>query len=268
MNGRDLALASLAGLAAAGAVARARSGSRSAAHAQALDHFDRGMSVRWSGQGVVSSRFPAWTSVRRRLQRDGFAREDHFGNIVQMYGDDDGRSEREKIRLAWEEIEGDWETFEGYAWDFADPIRVWRAVTADSLAALHLPRPVPTRRSRKDRQVPLPFPGSNSGASRPVPARDAVRVRGQVQAGDGAGIWWSWDPKAAEAHWGGNHRRAFLLAGEVSYGDVNWPATFYANLSSSDEREIQVKSTAPVHLLRVRDDDTGAVEKQDLWVRA
>ena len=49
---------------------------------------------------------------------------------------------------------------------------------------------------------------------------------------------------------------------------MNWPATFYANLLSPEEREIQVKPDAPVYLLRVRDDKTGAIEKQDLWVRA
>lgn len=54
----------------------------------------------------------------------------------------------------------------------------------------------------------------------------------------------------------------------LSLSDPTPPMTVVANLSSSDEREIQVKSGAPVRLLRVRDDDTGVVEKQDLWVRA
>lgn len=263
MSGRDLAFAFLAGLTVAGA-ARARSGSRSAAHAQALDYFDRGVSVRQSGRGVVSSRFPSWSSVRRRLQRDGFANEDHFDHLVEMFDDgDEDLSDREKIRRAWAEVEGDWDTFEGYAWSFTDPIRIWRAITADTLEALHLPPPWPPRRTRKDRQVPIPFP-EPTAAQIPGSRGDRPGLR----PGDGVGIWWSWDPKAAEAHWGGNHRRAFLLAGEVAYGDVNWPATFYANLSSADEREIQVKPGAPVHLLRVRDDDTGAVERQDIWVRA
>lgn len=260
MNGRDLALASLAGLAGLG-LAAARSGSRSAAHAQADDYFDRGSSVRESGRGIVSDRFPAWTSVRRRLQKDGLAGEDYFGNLVEMF-DDEGRSEREKIRMAWAEVESDWKTFENYAWNFTDPVQIWRAVTADTLDALHLPPPRLPRRTRKDRQGPIPFPGPD--LTDPIPSRYGETVQGD----DGTGIWWSWDPKAAEAHWGGRHQRAFLLAGEVAYGDVNWPATFYANLMNADEREIQVKPGAPVHLLRVRDDDTGAVEKQDLWVRA
>ncbi len=254
MNGRDLALVSLTGLAAVG-FAVSRQGSRSAAHAQADDYFDRGSRVRESGRGVVSDRFPAWASVRRRLQKDGFANEDHFDDIASHYDDGD-RSEREKIRLAWESFEQDWETFEGHAWYFTDPVRIWRAVTAHDLDALHLPLPRRPKQTRRDRQVSLPFP------------EVAGRSAGRQGRGDGAGIWWSWDPKAAEAHWGGSHRQTFLLAGEVAYEDVNWPATFRANLSSSDEREIQVKPDAPVHLLRVRDDDTGVVERQDLWVRA
>ena len=218
--------------------------------------------VRTSGRGGVSGRFPAWERVRRRLQRDGFAREDHFDNRVEAFDDDEGLSDREKVRRAWEEVESDWDTFVGHAWDFTDPVKVWRAVTADTLDALHLPLPRPPRRTREDRQVPVPFPVRDlvSHAS----SQGRVKVRGD----DGTGIWWSWDPKAAEAHWGGGHARRFLLAGEVAYEDVNWPATFYANLSSSEEREIQVKPGAPVHVLRVRDDHTGTVEKQDLWVRA
>jgi len=263
MNGRDLVLGS-AGVLALGA-ALVRRGSRDAASEQAADYFSRRpahryddrVGVRQSGGGIVSNRFPSWVSVRRRLQRDGFANEDHFDNLLEAFDDmgEDGLSDREKVRRAWAEVEGDWGTFTGYAWSFTDPVRVWRAVTADSLEALHLPPPAPA--VRRTRQVPIPF-----GVRPQVPVAHAGR------GGDGAGIWWSWDPQAAEAHWGGTHKRGFLLAGEVAYGDVNWPATFYANLVSADEREIQVKPGAPVHLLRVRDDDTGVVERQDLWVRA
>ena len=259
MNGRTLTLSTLAGLAVAGFVAKRR-GSRDAASEQAADYFlpassryQRNLSVQQSGNGVVSHRFPSWTSVRRRLQRDGFTHD--FGHLEDAYAEE-GLSEREKTKRVWEDLERDWDTFTGYAFDFTDPIRIWRAVTADSIEALRLPRPaLPSAAARRrERQLALPF--------------KQFSARHNPSDKEGVGIWWSWDPQAAEAHWGGTHARGFLLAGEVAYDDVNWPATFAANLTSAEEREIQVKPGAPIRLLRVRDDDTGVVEKQNLWVRA
>ena len=261
MNGRDLTLGALAGLAVAGMVAQRRSGSRDAASEQGADYFDTSRhynrAVKQSGRGVVSGRFPSWESVRRRLQKDGFAKEDGFDNIkegVERFGED--LPDREKTRLAWEEVQNGWERFVESAWDFTDPIRIWRAVTADGLEALRLPRPAPPSPAmrRRARKIPPPF--------------EAIPQPSGQKGAYGAGVWWSWDPYAAEAHWGGSHARGFRLAGEVAFEDVNWPATFYANLLSPEEREIQVKPDAPVYLLRVRDDKTGAIEKQDLWVRA
>ena len=228
MNGRDLTLGTLAGLAVAGMVAQRRRGSRDAASEQGADYFRPGtshhdFSVQQSGNGVVSNRFPSWANVRRRLQRGCLISPGEF-------------------------VESDWDAFMGYAFDFTDPIHIWRAVTADSVEALRLPRPAllsPAAR-RRERQL----------------------AKADAE-GEGVGIWWSWDPHAAEPHYGSStHARGFLLAGEVAYDDVNWTATFYGNLSFPEEREIQVKPGAPVRLLRVRDDDTGVVEKQNLWVRA
>ena len=258
MNGRDLTLGALAGLAVAGMVAKRRRGSRDAASEQGADYFRpatsrSNLSVQQSGNGVVSNRFPSWASVRRRLQRDGFTHD--FEHLKDAYAEE-GLSDREQTERVWEVVQSDWDTFTRYAFDFTDPIRIWRAVTADSVEALRLPRPAPPSPAarRRERQLALPF--------------KQMSARHNPSDKEGVGIWWSWDPHAAEAHWGGaTHARGFLLAGEVAYGDVNWPATFYANLASAEEREIQVKPGAPIRLLRVRDDDTGVVEKQNLWVR-
>ena len=73
------------------------------------------------------------------------------------------------------------------------------------------------------------------------------------------GVYWSWDPRAAEAHWG-DDGRVWMLVAEVFPNQVDWPGTIWANLASPEEKEIRLKSNATLRLLRIRDERGQIVE--------
>ncbi len=58
------------------------------------------------------------------------------------------------------------------------------------------------------------------------------------------GIYWSWDEKSAQAHWGSyqNGDVEWMLRGHVDHDDINWVTTLAMNasLSYADEREIRL----------------------------
>lgn len=170
------------------------------------------------GRGVVSSRFPSWDTVRRRLVKNRFQDEDHFSYERDIYKNV-GVSEAETTRLAWERFEYLWGDFCGEAAAFTDPLVLWREITARSLAHVRL---------------------------------------------HDVGLYWSWEPGAAEAHWGGSDGHpVWMLVAEVGYAEVDWPGTFWANLAAPDEKEIRLKSTARPRLLRLRDQKGDVVQTFD-----
>lgn len=67
------------------------------------------------------------------------------------------------------------------------------------------------------------------------------------------GIYWSWDERAAEAHWGNvNDSAHWLISGETTADQVNWVQTLFQNAHSSfeDEKEIRLKPQANVKILK------------------
>ena len=77
------------------------------------------------------------------------------------------------------------------------------------------------------------------------------------------GIFWSWDPEAAEAYWGQKDRSHWLLVAHVAARHVDWMATTLANVRMPYEREVTLLPGSPVHLLRIRNDD--GAEVVDAW---
>lgn len=74
------------------------------------------------------------------------------------------------------------------------------------------------------------------------------------------GVYWTWQPEAAEAHWAPpmdvRHDRNpvhVVLAGAVALADVDWPETLMANLLQPQEHEIQLLPEARVRVLRAYD---------------
>lgn len=62
------------------------------------------------------------------------------------------------------------------------------------------------------------------------------------------GIYWSWDARAAEAHWMENHSHEYTISGDVHVDNVEWALSIALNIHPSlgDEREIRVVEGSPV----------------------
>lgn len=73
------------------------------------------------------------------------------------------------------------------------------------------------------------------------------------------GKYWSWDEKAAEAHWGktGQGHVRWLLHGEIAEHDVEWGSTVAQNTDPSyeEEKEITLRAGGKVKLLWYRNED-------------
>lgn len=68
------------------------------------------------------------------------------------------------------------------------------------------------------------------------------------------GIYWSWDKRAADAHWGdfsGAHL-VWMIEGAITWDAIEWVNTLAKNVcqSSSEEKEIRLIDNAPVEILR------------------
>ncbi len=69
------------------------------------------------------------------------------------------------------------------------------------------------------------------------------------------GIHWSWDPDAAQAHWGdfSDGNVEWTIHGFVREQDIDWVRTIFQNVSPDfvDEKEITIKADAPVEIVSV-----------------
>jgi DNA ligase-1 len=63
-----------------------------------------------------------------------------------------------------------------------------------------------------------------------------------------AGIFWTPVLSAAEAHWGGKGN-PYLLSALVDFEDINWGASWYANLICPEEYEIRLEPGAQIEIL-------------------
>lgn len=71
----------------------------------------------------------------------------------------------------------------------------------------------------------------------------------------GAGYYWSFSEKGAEAHNGGSGTQ-YTLHGRVRLQDINWDETYLKNLYMlSDEREIEVKADGIIKLEKIFNED-------------
>lgn len=64
------------------------------------------------------------------------------------------------------------------------------------------------------------------------------------------GVYWTWDPDSAEAHWGYEKgKEEVLIEAEVAENGVDWKGTIEANIrpyTGEDEREILLNRGTPV----------------------
>lgn len=65
------------------------------------------------------------------------------------------------------------------------------------------------------------------------------------------GIWWSWDWRKADAHWGSfrGDNIKWMLEADVRANEINWAATLSANALMPEEAEIQLKEDVPVKIV-------------------
>ena len=72
------------------------------------------------------------------------------------------------------------------------------------------------------------------------------------------GVYWSWDPDAAEAHWGDSDKKfSALIEAEVSENGVDWEQTLIANIqpfTGDDEKEITLNKGVPLKILSIEID--------------
>jgi hypothetical protein len=71
----------------------------------------------------------------------------------------------------------------------------------------------------------------------------------------GIGIFWAWNEKKAECHWGKGGNYVTIVA-TVSISSIDFPRTVYLNLNPAlgeDEAEIRLKEHATVKILRIDD---------------
>lgn len=72
------------------------------------------------------------------------------------------------------------------------------------------------------------------------------------------GIYWSYDPIWAKAHWGadespgGEQHIEWLIIGEVDAAGVDWETTIAQGVLYPSEGEVQVRKGAPVNILDLR----------------
>jgi hypothetical protein len=75
--------------------------------------------------------------------------------------------------------------------------------------------------------------------------------------GNRLGIYWSWDPNAAEEHWGYNIPEKFnvvTIESSVNVDYINWIDTIRCNMdpSSSEEKEIRLFKNTPLKIISLK----------------
>jgi len=73
------------------------------------------------------------------------------------------------------------------------------------------------------------------------------------------GIYWTWDPDAAETHWGDYTKKSVaLIEAEVSENGVDWKRTIRANIEPAigdDEKEITLNKGIPLKIVSIEIND-------------
>ena len=94
-----------------------------------------------------------------------------------------------------------------------------------------------------------------------------------VQQGKHLGIYWSYDPNAAEAHWArADNSHEVLIHGKVPETSVDWESTFMLNMDialGEDEKEIRLYDGVPVTILEIsiegEEQDISALEGKTFY---
>lgn len=75
----------------------------------------------------------------------------------------------------------------------------------------------------------------------------------------GMGIYWTWDFKTAECHWGTGRGLQVILTGLVGIASIDIPQTVLSNFQPStgeEEKEVRLKEGAPVLITNVSFSET------------
>ena len=78
--------------------------------------------------------------------------------------------------------------------------------------------------------------------------------------GQRLGIYWSWDPKAAESHWGYNKDETPIqinIESKINANYINWPVTIKANMHPNyeEEKEIQLFKNTTLKIVAIYDEN-------------
>ena len=68
--------------------------------------------------------------------------------------------------------------------------------------------------------------------------------KGRFSRYKGIGVYWSWDKKRAEAHWGAGNKEKILLVVDIKKVNIDWITTIFVNCRlniGKEEAEIRVK---------------------------
>jgi hypothetical protein len=79
-----------------------------------------------------------------------------------------------------------------------------------------------------------------------------------IKEGKHLGIYWTWDPDAAETHWGDYSKKSVaLIEAEVPENGVDWEKTLRINIEpfiGDDEKEITLNKGVPLKIVSVEID--------------
>ena len=81
-----------------------------------------------------------------------------------------------------------------------------------------------------------------------------------AKEGKHLGVYWSWDPDAADTHWGDFSKKSTaLIEAEVPENGVDWEETLVANIQpmiGDDEKEIQLYRGVPLKIVSIEIDNS------------
>jgi hypothetical protein len=69
---------------------------------------------------------------------------------------------------------------------------------------------------------------------------------------NGVGIFWTYDIRTAEAHWGSGHQETYTLHGLIKPEYINWPNTIFKSAYSlNHEQEIETLNNVPILIVDI-----------------